>query len=67
MVAGKFRVPIWADGELYESFPGSGVKIALKDALPPLDGDLFSEIITTSIFLAVIGLIESLMTQILLN
>ena len=67
MVAGKFPVPIWADSDSYETFPGSGVKIELKDALPPLDGDLFSEIITTSIFLAVIGLIESLMTQILLN
>ena len=67
MVAGKFPVPIWMDSDSYESFPGSGVKIELKDALPPIDGDLFSEIITTSIFFAVIGLIESLMTQILLN
>ena len=36
MVAGKFPVPIWSDTDMYESFPGSGVKIALKDAIPPI-------------------------------
>jgi len=36
MVAGKFPVPIWSDTEMYESFPGSGVQIALKDAIPPI-------------------------------
>jgi MFS superfamily sulfate permease-like transporter len=37
------------------------------DSLPAIDGDLLSEILPVSITLAIIGLIESLMTQILLN
>lgn len=36
MVAGKFPVPIWTDTSSYETFPGSGVKIELKDAIPPI-------------------------------
>jgi len=36
MVAGKFPVPIWVDTDSYETFPGSGVKIELKDAVPPI-------------------------------
>jgi hypothetical protein len=36
MVAGKFPVPIWTDTDMYETFPGSGVKIELKDAIPPI-------------------------------
>ena len=63
MVAGKFPVPFWFDSKSYETFPGSGVSIELRDAIPPLDGDLLSEIFPVACFLAIIGLIESLVRR----
>ena len=65
-VAGGFPVPIWFDTTTRPAYPG-GPDVTLKSALPAIDGEMLSTILPISIVLAAIGLIESLMTQQLVN
>ena len=65
-VAGGFPVPIWFDTTARPAYPG-GPEVTLKSALPAIDGEMLGTILPISIVLAAIGLIESLMTQQLVN